>query len=118
LAVGTTVKLARALWIVPLSLGTAALKRTKARIQWPWFILLFALAAVLNTYVPSGADLFKTLAHIGRIGLTLTLFLIGSGISRATLKQVGPRPLLLGVLLWMAVASTSLWLIVAGIVHL
>jgi uncharacterized integral membrane protein (TIGR00698 family) len=118
LAVGTTVKLARALWIVPLSLGTAALKRTKARIQWPWFILLFALAAVLNTYVPSGAAVFKTLAHAGRIGLTLTLFLIGSGISRATLKQVGPRPLLQGVLLWIAVGLTSLWLIVAGIVHL
>ena len=50
LAVGTTVKLARALWIVPLSLGTAAVKKSKARIHWPWFILFFCLAAVANTY--------------------------------------------------------------------
>src|SRR5947208_13963404 len=58
LAVGTTVKLARALWIVPLALAAAAVKRTTARIQWPWFILFFALAAVLNTYVPAGSGVF------------------------------------------------------------
>jgi uncharacterized membrane protein YadS len=52
LAVGTTVKLARALWIVPLSVGTALANKSKARIQWPWFILFFCLAAVANTYVP------------------------------------------------------------------
>ena len=51
LAVGTTVKLARALWIVPLSIGTALAKKSKARIQWPWFILFFCLAAVANTYI-------------------------------------------------------------------
>src|SRR5262249_45510715 len=70
LAVGTTVKLARALWIVPLSLAAAAFKHTKARIQWPWFILLFTLAAVLNTYFPAGSDVFAALAHAGRVGLT------------------------------------------------
>jgi uncharacterized integral membrane protein (TIGR00698 family) len=118
LAVGTTVKLARALWIVPMSLVTAAVKRTKARIQWPWFILFFALAAVANTYVPSGGSVFAVLSALGRIGLTVTLFLIGSGISRATLKQVGARPLLQGVLLWIIVAATSLWLIRSGMIHL
>ncbi len=118
LAVGTTVKLARALWIVPMSLGTAAIKRSRARIQWPWFILFFALAAVAATYVPAPHGTYGLLAHIGRIGLTLTLYLIGSGISRATLKQVGPRPLLQGVLLWIVVATVSLWLILHGIVRL
>src|SRR4029079_3814109 len=54
LAIGTTVKLARALWIVPLTLGTAFAKRKEARIQWPWFILFFCLAAVVNTYLPAG----------------------------------------------------------------
>jgi uncharacterized integral membrane protein (TIGR00698 family) len=54
LAVGTTVKLARALWIVPLSLGTAAVKKSNARIQWPWFILFFCLAAVANTDCTAG----------------------------------------------------------------
>ncbi len=103
---------------MPLSLGTAAVKRTRARIQWPWFILFFVLAAVMNTYVTAGAALFPSLAHARRIGLTLTLYLIGSGISRATLKQVGVRPLLQGVLLWICVAVASLWAIRAGWVWL
>ncbi len=118
LAIATTVKLARALWIVPLALGTAAARGKKARIQWPWFIALFALAAVVNTYLPVGAAIYPALARAGRIGLTLTLFLIGSGISRATLKQVGVRPLLQGIVLWIAVAAASLWAIRAGWVAL
>ena len=114
LAVATTVKLARALWIVPLALGTAVAKRKRARIQWPWFILFFLLAAVLNSYLPAAAPLYPLLARCGRIGLTLTLFLIGSGISRSTLRSVGVRPLLQGVLLWIAVALASLWAILNG----
>jgi len=114
LAVGTTVKLARALWIVPLCVGTAAVKRTNARIQWPWFVPVFVLAAVLNSAVPAGAAEFHFLSLLGRIGLTATLFLIGAGVSRATIKQVGPRPLLQGVLLWAIVAVTSILVIRAG----
>ena len=119
LAIGTTVKLARALWIVPLTLGTAAIKRrhgtaTKARIQWPWFIAFFVLAAVLNSFVPTGAPVFHALYAAGKIGLTATLFLIGCGVSRATLRQVGARPLIQGVLLWIVVAVTSVALIRAG----
>jgi len=114
LAVGTTVKLARALWIVPLSLATAIAMRAKANIQWPWFIAFFCLAAMCNTYFPAGAPAYRVLAHAARIGLTVTLFLIGSGISVATLKQVGHRPLLQGVLLWLLVSIGSLWLIRAG----
>jgi uncharacterized integral membrane protein (TIGR00698 family) len=114
LQVGTTVKLARALWIVPLALGTSVLKGAKAKVQWPWFIGLFCLAAVCNTYLPSGAALYATLSKLARIGLALTLYLIGSGISIATLKQVGHRPLLQGVLLWLLVSLASLWLIHLG----
>jgi uncharacterized integral membrane protein (TIGR00698 family) len=114
LQVGTTVKLARALWIVPLALGTAVIRHTKARIQWPWFIGLFCLAAVCNTYLPSGASLYAMLSKLARIGLTVTLYLIGTGISIATLKQVGHRPLLQGVFLWLLVSLASLWLIHLG----
>jgi uncharacterized integral membrane protein (TIGR00698 family) len=119
LAIGTTVKLARALWIVPLALGTAAVKRsrgtaTEAKIQWPWFIALFVLAAVLNSFVPAGAPVFHWLYTAGKIGLTATLFLIGCGVSRATLREVGTRPLIQGVLLWIVVAVTSVMLIRAG----
>jgi uncharacterized integral membrane protein (TIGR00698 family) len=114
LAVGTTVKLARALWIVPMALGTAVVRGAKARIQWPWFIAFFVLAAVCNTYLPAGARAYHLLSGIAKIGLTVTLYLIGSGISVATLKKVGPRPLLQGILLWFLVAVGSLWLIRAG----
>jgi uncharacterized integral membrane protein (TIGR00698 family) len=111
LALGTTVKLARALWIVPLTIATALARHTKAKIQWPWFIALFCLAAVCNTYVSAGAAVYPWISKAARVGMTATLFLIGSGISVATLKQVGPRPLLQGILLWLLVSVTSLWLI-------
>jgi len=116
LGIATTVKLARALWILPLALATAAARRAKAKVQWPWFILLFALAAVCNTYLPLGdaAPLYSWIVRGARIGLTVTLYLIGAGISRRTLSQVGPRSLLQGVLLWAAVSIASLWLIRAG----
>ncbi len=114
LAVGTTVKLARALWIVPMALGTAVVRGAKAKIQWPWFIAYFVLAAVCNTYLPAGARVYHLLSAIAKIGLTATLYLIGSGISVATLKKVGPRPLIQGILLWFLVAIGSLWLIRAG----
>jgi uncharacterized integral membrane protein (TIGR00698 family) len=127
LVIGTTVKLARALWIVPLALGTAAIKRRRARkvsasddggphIQFPWFILFFVLAALANTYLPALPSATKTFFTLGRLGLTATLFLIGSGISRATLKEVGWRPLLLGVLLWLGVGLTSLYFIRTGFI--
>jgi uncharacterized integral membrane protein (TIGR00698 family) len=114
LVVGTTVKLARALWIVPFALGAAVARHAKARIQWPWFIGLFCLAALCNTSFPAAASVFAILARAARIGLTITLFLIGSGISQTTLRQVGPRPLLQGVILWGIVSVASLWLIRAG----
>ena len=114
LAVGTTVKLARALWIVPMTLGTALIRHTRARIQWPWFIALFCLAAVINTYAPVGANVYPRIAHAAKLGMTVTLFLIGSGISMATLKEVGHRPFLQGILLWLVVSVTSLWLIRLG----
>jgi uncharacterized integral membrane protein (TIGR00698 family) len=108
LAVGTTVKLARALWIVPLSVATAAVKGSKTRIQWPWFILFFCLAAVANTYLFPGANAYHFLSNAGKLMLVITLYLIGASLSPATLRRVGPRPLLQGVLLWIVVAVTSL----------
>jgi uncharacterized integral membrane protein (TIGR00698 family) len=118
LAVATTVKLARALWIVPLALGTAVVKHSKAKIQWPWFIGLFCLAAVCNTYLPGGSAEYGWAVRLAKIGLTVTLFLIGSGISIATVKKVGHRPLLQGILLWLLVSVGSLWLIRSGWVAL
>ena len=118
LTVGTTVKLARALWIVPLSVGTAMANKSKARIQWPWFILFFCLAAVSNTYVHLFQSAYPVLKHLGGIGLTVTLFLIGTGLSMKTLREVGVRPFLQGILLWILVAVGSLTLIRGGWIHL
>ncbi len=118
LAVGTTVKLARALWIVPLSLGTSFASKKQTRIQWPWFILFFCLAAVANTYVPVFHAAYPELKRLGILGLTVTLFLIGTGLSWRTLRQVGVRPLVQGVLLWIVVATCSLALIRVGWVTL
>lgn len=118
LAVGTTVKLARALWIVPMSVGTALVEKKKANIQWPWFILFFCLASVANTYLPVFQNVYALLRHLGILGLTVTLFLIGTGISRRTLSEVGVRPLLQGIMLWVVVATGSLAMIRAGWIHL
>jgi uncharacterized integral membrane protein (TIGR00698 family) len=118
LLVGTTVKLARALWIVPMSIGTALVRKSKTRIHWPWFILFFCFAAVANTYLPLFNSFYPTLKHLGIVGLTVTLFLIGTGLSMNTLRTVGPRPLLQGVLLWIVVAAGSLTLIRVGWIHL
>jgi uncharacterized integral membrane protein (TIGR00698 family) len=135
LAIGTTVKLARALWILPVALVTAYKMKSinKARsmrgdgisdpetesktdVQIPWFILFFCLAAFANTYLPNLAPVYPLLSRLGKIGLTVTLYLIGSGLSRATLKQVGARPLIQGVVLWATVAVASLVAIKYGLI--
>jgi uncharacterized membrane protein YadS len=116
--VGTTIKLARALWIVPVSILTALVTRSRTRIRWPWFIGLFCLAAFANTCFPQFSWVFGEFNHLGRAGLTATLFLIGTGITRCTLREVGPRPLAQGLLLWIAVATVSLLLIRANLVRI
>ncbi len=118
LAVGTTIKLARALWIVPLSVITAVALKSKARIQWPWFILFFCFAALLNTLLPSFNSVFGAFNHLGKIGLTVTLFLIGASLNRETLRRVGVRPLLQGLTLWIIVGSSTLALILFNRIHL
>ena len=114
LQIGTTVKLARALWIVPVAMITAYRSKSKARVQWPWFIMLFCLAAVANTYLPAGAALYPVLSRLGRLGLTVVLFLIGTGLSKETIRRVGIRPFVQGVCLWATVATASLLAIRLG----
>ncbi|MBW4038546.1 MAG: putative sulfate exporter family transporter [Acidobacteria bacterium] len=114
LQIATTVKLTRALWIVPLAMVTAYFAKSKAKIQLPWFILYFCLAAVMYTYVPQGKAMYAVFSTLGKIGLTVVLFLIGTGLSKETLKKVGVRPLLQGVLLWAVVGVASLLAIRAG----
>jgi uncharacterized integral membrane protein (TIGR00698 family) len=110
LQIATTVKLTRALWIVPLTLATAFFfKRQKAaKLTIPWFILGFVVASIVRTYLPTLAP-WDVLVHLAKIGLTVTLFLIGAGLSRRSLANVGVRPLVLGVFLWVVISCVSLY---------
>ena len=109
LRVATTVKLVRALWIVPLALGLALVTGRKgAKIAWPWFILFFVAAACVRTWLPQGEAGYGKLVLLARLGLTLTLFLIGAQISREALRTVGWRALVQGIILWIAISLTGL----------
>jgi uncharacterized integral membrane protein (TIGR00698 family) len=113
LQIATTIKLTRALWIVPLTLATAFFfKRTSAKIAIPWFILWFVVASVIRTYVAAPAEVWSTLTMLARIGLTITLFLIGAGLSRKSIAAVGARPLILGVVLWIVISCVSLFAVI------
>jgi uncharacterized integral membrane protein (TIGR00698 family) len=110
LQIATTIKLTRALWIVPLTLATAFLfKRKSAKVAIPWFILWFVVASVIRTYVEAPTVVWTTLTMLARIGLTITLFLIGAGLSRKSIAAVGARPLILGVVLWIVISCASLF---------
>jgi uncharacterized membrane protein YadS len=118
LMVGTTVKLVRSLWIIPLVIASAFVLRSKVKLVWPWFILMFLGAAWLTTLLPAGKPLWSTLAHTARIGFACTLFLIGSGISVQAVRKVGWRPLAMGVCLWLTVSTVTLTLISKGWISL
>jgi uncharacterized integral membrane protein (TIGR00698 family) len=110
----TAVKLSRALWIVPLSLGAAVVFRRgrpadgRARVAVPWFIGLFLLASVVRSFSAGVAAASPTIALVARAGMTLTLFLIGAGLSRRALAAVGWRPLAQGIILWVAIGGLAL----------
>ena len=116
LQIATTVKLARALWIAPVALLFAYIYGKKrggksSKVAIPWFIFLFLLATVARTYAPNWfqPSIFDALVNLAKAGLTVTLFLIGSSLSRETLRKVGLKPFLQGVLLWIVISLVSLW---------
>ncbi len=116
LIVGTTVKLARALWIAPVALLFAYIYRrkdsdAKAKIAIPWFIVLFLAATVIRSYAPATfpPSIFDAIVNLAKAGLTVTLFLIGASLSHATLKKFGYMALLQGVILWAVISFVSLW---------
>jgi len=109
LKVATTVKLTRALWIIPLSIFTSFYFKSKGdKVFIPWFILFFIVAMVLNTYLQIPTVLTHGIVSVAKQCLTLTLFFIGAGLSRSTIKMVGVKPLVLGLILWFFIAVISL----------
>lgn len=108
LAAATTIKLTRALWIIPVSLVSAFFFRKEIKqIKIPWFIFWFFIAMMLNTFIPQAQNVFHIIYLVAKQGLVLTLFLIGANLSPATLKSVGVRPLVMGVILWIIISAAS-----------
>lgn len=117
LQTGTTVKLARALWILPVSLVAGYIFAGRGKRKLPWFILGFiAMAAFFSSFpnIHFAADIIVAFAK--RL-LVLTLFLIGTSLTRETLKSAGAGAFLLGVALWVLAATGSLWAVMAGYIH-
>lgn len=110
LAVAVPVKLARALWILPLvAIAAVAVRKPGSRTTVPWFILLFVAASAVASAAPAGAVVYFWLVAAAKAGLAVTLFLIGAGLSKESLKSVGWRPFAQGVMLWVLVSAGSLW---------
>lgn len=120
LEIGTTVKLARALWIVPVTFAIGMIRsrsqtgETSQKIKKPWFILGFLTAAALATWIPGLQGPGHLVEAVARRTLVLTLFLIGSNLTLSTLKSVGIRPFAQGVLLWLSIATVTLGGILSG----
>lgn len=113
LKIATTIKLTRALWIIPLAIATSFIFKTKGqKISIPWFILWFVVAMIINTYLLSlsetGIMIGNFINSLARKSLTLTLFFIGASLSVDTLKAVGIKPLIQGVLLWIVISLSTL----------
>lgn len=112
LQVATTVKLARALWIIPLSFLTLLFfKNSTSKINIPWFIGLFLIAICINTYVPFIQPFSPIIINLSKAALTLTLFLIGTSLSFKMMKNIGYKPLLMAIILWIIIGVGSLMMI-------
>ena len=114
LQVATTIKLTRALWIIPLALVTSFIFKSEGRkVSIPWFILWFIVAILINTYVLYAVpQVGKAISGLARKGLIITMFFIGASLSADVLKSVGVKPLVQGVLLWLVISVGSLVYIV------
>lgn len=110
LHVGTTVKLTRTLWIIPLALAIAFFNKNNAsKISIPWFILFFVIAIIVGNYVPGMEDTNQHLSWLGKKGMMVSLFFIGTSININEVKKTGVRTFLLGILLWLVIAVLSLY---------
>ncbi len=112
LKIATTVKLASALWIIPVSLISAiAFKNDSKKISIPYFIFFFIVAMTLNSYLPILKPISPAIFSLSKTSLVVTLFLIGASLSFKSMRQVGAKPLILGVTLWIVVSLMSLFAI-------
>lgn len=113
LQTATLIKLTRALWIIPLAIATMFIFRDKTgKISIPWFIFIFVLAMVVNTYVALPTWFVDSMVWIARRGMVVTLFLIGASLTIKMIKSVGVKPLLLAVMLWVIISLSSFFVVI------
>lgn len=109
LQTATTVKLARALWIIPISFVLSFLNKSGGKIKIPYFIGFFVLAILVNSYFPAIKEVTDYVVDFSKSSLKTALFLIGTGLSFKNLKNIGIKPLLLGIILWVVISVISLF---------
>ena len=109
LQTATTVKLARALWIIPISFVLSFLNKSGGKIKIPYFIGFFVLAILVNSYFPAIKEVTDYVVDFSKSSLKVALFLIGTGLSFQNLKNIGIKPLLLGIILWIVISVISLF---------
>jgi len=116
LAIAVPVKLARALWILPMVAIVAWREKQRgAKAVVPWFVLLFIVASAVASAFPAGMPVYQFWVSAAKAGLAVTLFLIGASLSRDNLRSVGWRPFAMGIALWVVVSVVSLVLIVRAV---
>lgn len=115
LTTATTLKLARALWIIPVAFLSAFIFRNDSKkITIPYFILFYCAAIAFSDLLPQFEDAYTLIFDISKRALVVGLFLIGCGISVSKLKAAGAKPLIFGVTLWILISTSSLaWLTLA-----
>ena len=116
LQTATLIKLTRALWIIPLAFATMFIFRDKTgKVSIPWFIFIFVLAMIVNTYVALPAAFTETMVWIAKRGMVVTLFMIGASLTVKMIKSVGIKPLMLAVALWIIISASSLVVVLRSV---
>jgi uncharacterized integral membrane protein (TIGR00698 family) len=118
LAIATTVKLTRALWIFPVSFAGAKLNKSQSAAKIQWFLFGFLAAAMIHSFFPAEKAAWEILASVGKRMMVATLFLVGAGLSLPELKKIGSAPLIKAVVLWISVSVITLTIIKTGLVHI
>lgn len=114
LDIATTVKLSRSLWIIPVALFLSELKGGKAKKQtFPTFIIFFCIAMIIAYLLPAFQTVYEGLYQVGKYGIVLALFFIGSSLDLSSMKEGGVRPFACGLLMWLIISAVSLWVVLA-----
>ncbi len=115
LTIATTVKLTRALWILPVAIIASKLTKSEGKPKFQWFLLGFLLAGLINSFFPQLINTWEMFATTGKMLMSGTLFLVGAGLTMKVIKEVGAKALIMAVILWIIMSIISLAAILTGV---